>query len=92
MDLSDALSAFLHLVFTFNLQYPQVNLVLLILVFIFFPFQKAQYLCDFIQHVVAEYGDDDGTRTSKAKSTAENKRMKYYLQLGKALGMRNVRK
>ena len=46
MDLADALSAFLHLCFTFNLKYPQV---------------------------------------------VENKRMKYYQQLGKALGMKNVR-
>ena len=41
---------------------------------------------------MAEYGDADGTKTSKAKSTAENKLMKYYTLLGKALGMKNVRK
>ena len=96
MDLADALSAFLHLVFTFNLKYPQVCIHFDLNVKRSFQFcfflKKAEYLCDFIQHVVAEYGDEDGTRTSKAKTTAENKRMRYYVQLGKALGMKNVRK
>ena len=55
-------------------------------------FQKAQYLCDFLQHVVADFGDEEGTKTSKSKLTAENKRCKYFQQLGRALGMKNVRK
>ena len=95
MDLADALSAFLHLAFTFNLKYPQVcthSELIINQSFQFCLLQKAEYLCDFLQHVVAEYGDEDGTRTSKAKTTAENKRMRYYVQLGKALGMKNVRK
>ena len=95
MDLADALSAFLHLVFTFNLKYPQVCTHFELIVNQSFQccfLKKAEYLCDFIQHVVAEYGDEDGTRTSKAKTTAENKRMRYYVQLGKALGMKTVRK
>jgi len=76
MDMAEALSAFFHLCFTLNLKYPQ----------------KAQYLCDFLQHVVAEFGDEEGTKTSKSKVTAENKRCKYFQQLGKALGMKNVKK
>ena len=54
--------------------------------------QKADFLCDFLQREVAEYGDSDGTRTNKAKSTAENKLAKYYMKLGKAMAQKNVKK
>ena len=55
-------------------------------------FQKSEFLCDFLQREVADYGDTDGTRTSKAKSTAENKLARYYMKLGKAMGSKNVKK
>ena len=93
MDMAEALSAFFHLCFTLNLKYPQVCLHFrFILNNNAVPLQKAQYLCDFLQHVVAEFGDEEGTKTSKSKVTAENKRCKYFQQLGKALGMKNVKK
>ena len=57
-----------------------------------FRLQKADFLCDFLQREVAEYGDSDGTKTNKAKSTAENKLARFYMQLGKAMGAKNVKK
>ena len=92
LDLAGSVSAFLHICFTFNLKYPQVGDCIPNLKMVYQYFQKAEFLCDFLQRVVAEFGDKDGTRTSKAKSTAENKLMKYYTQLGKALGSKNVKK
>ena len=37
-----------------------------------------------MQRVVAKYGSPDGTKTRKAKVTAENKQARYYVELGKA--------
>ena len=54
--------------FAFNLEYPQ----------------EATYVCDFLQRVVADYGDDGGSLAKKAKSTMENKMARYFMRLGQA--------
>ena len=46
----------------------------------------------FHQRVVAEYGNDDGTKTSKSTGTAAGKLLKYQVQLGKILGAREAEK
>ena len=46
--------------------------------------QEAQHFCDYLQRVVADFGDEDGTKTSKAKSTSENRLDKFHKNLGKA--------
>jgi len=74
MGLATSISSFLHLVFCFNLKYPKT----------------AETVCDFLQRVVADFGNDEGTRTNKSKATAENKLTKYHIQLGKVLGARNA--
>ena len=67
-------SAFLHLAFCFHLKYPK----------------SAETVADFLQRVVADYGDDSGTRTSKNKDTAASKLLRYHIQLGKVLGERKA--
>ena len=68
MDLAEALSAFFQLCFAFNLEFPQ----------------EAAYVRDFLQRVVADYGDDGGSLAKKAKSTMENKMARYFMRLGQA--------
>ena len=48
MDMAECVSAFLHLVFCFNLRYPK----------------KSETVCDFLQRIVAEYGNDEGLLNS----------------------------
>ena len=45
MGLASSISAFLHVAFSFNLKYPQ----------------RSETVCDFLQRVVADYGNDEGT-------------------------------
>ena len=68
LDLPDSIAAFIHLCFTFGLEYPE----------------GAPYFCDYVQRVLADYGDESGTKTGKSKSTAENKLAKFFEFLGKA--------
>ena len=49
-------------------------------------------MCDFLQRIVANFGNDEGTKTNKNKSAAKTKLTKYQIQLGKALGARNIEK
>ena len=55
-------------------------------------FQEAEMFSNFIQREVAEYGDEDGTRANKAKTTLENCITRYYTRLGKAVAQKNARK
>ena len=57
-----------------------------------FKLRRQKTLCDFLQRIVANFGNDEGTKTNKNKSTAETKLTKYQIQLGKALGARNIEK
>ena len=75
MELEESISAFLHLVFCYNLTYPK----------------EAETICDWLQRVVAEYGNDEGTKTNKSKVTAQSKLTRYHIQLGKALGAKNLK-
>ena len=70
LELEQSISAFLHLAFCFHLKYPK----------------SAETVADFLQRVVADSGDDSGTRTSKNKDTAASKLLRYHIQLGKVLG------
>ena len=40
--------------------------------------------CKCVQRVLADYGDESGTKTGKSKSTAENQLAKFFEFLGKA--------
>ena len=42
------------------------------------------YVCDFLQRLVADYGDDGGSLAKKAKSTMENKMARYFMRIGQA--------
>ena len=44
LDLAECVSAFLHLAFVFNMRYAK----------------KSETVCDFLQRIVAEYGNDEG--------------------------------
>ena len=65
MELEDSISAFLHMVFCYNLTYPK----------------EAEIMCDWVQRVVAEYGNDEGTKTNESKVTARGKLNRYHIQL-----------
>ena len=75
MELEESISAFVHLVFGYNLTYPKA----------------AETICDWVQRVVAVYGNDEGTKSNNLKVTAQSKLTRYHIQLGKALGARNIK-
>ena len=69
LSLSAAISAFLHLCFTFNLDYPK----------------GAKTVADILQHGWAKYGDDTGTKTGGGVSAAVKKRQFYFATVGKLI-------
>ena len=91
LGLASSICAFLHLAFCFSLNYPKVCFYVSCQV-LHQSLQESETACDFLQRVVAEYGNDDGTKTSKSTGTAAGKLLKYQVQLGKILGAREAEK
>lgn len=84
LSLPDAISAFFHLCFVAHLEYPKVR-------YQFFCHtnnmsQGAGNLVDLMQHSMAKYGDNTGTRSLVKAVSAEKKRETYYAILGRLLG------
>jgi len=69
LTLAQAIASFLHLSFTFNLQYPK----------------ESQTVADLWQRKFAKYGDASGTRTHSKKDSALAKINKYMMVLGEIL-------
>ena len=66
MDLPAAIASFIHLAFVFDLKYPA----------------ESEVLAEILQRSTANFGNDDGTRTTKKKTVAEGKLNKYYAKMG----------
>ena len=75
MELEESISAFVQVVFGYNLTYPK----------------EAEIIFDWVQRVVAVYVNDEGTKSNKSKVTAQSKLTRYHIQLGKALEARNLK-
>eukprot|EP00092_Neocalanus_flemingeri_P087963 GFUD01111089.1.p1 GENE.GFUD01111089.1~~GFUD01111089.1.p1 ORF type:complete len:578 (+),score=143.83 GFUD01111089.1:34-1767(+) len=69
LNISTAISSFLHLCFVFHLKYPK----------------EGETTADLLQRGFAKYGDSTGTRTWKKAATAAKKLEVYYSTVGRLL-------
>ena len=82
LNLVTAISSLLHLVFCFDLEYPEVCYDTEFELNVQSLLQGGQTIADILQRKFADYGDDKGTRTTQKAKAAFKKLESYYYVLG----------